>query len=390
MPQERAQAGKRFQWLAVALCAVFLASVARFYYPGLGFSALLIIPQRPDMQLPALQQLPHYEYPPHIAYDGFMYVQLAMEPLLRDPAIDHALDAPAYRARRILFSWTAYALGLGRPAWILQAYALQNVLSWLMLAWLLTRWIRPDTPTGLAIWTASMFSHGLLVSVRMSLLDGPSLLLLAFAVAASARGRSWLSALVLGIATLGRETNVLGAVTLPWPKGVRGWLRLAACGVLVVLPLLIWQDYIWSIYRGASASAGASQLTVPVMAYLQKWQVTFGAIRQQGLFSPGGYTLLVVIALTAQVAFVGWSRAIREPWWRMAAAFAVLLMLVHPVVWEGFPGAVTRVVLPLKFGVNILLVRTRPRGFWWWVVLCNLDVVAGQAAIPNPLLPLNL
>jgi hypothetical protein len=230
-----------------------------------------------------------------------------------------------------------------------------------------------------------MFSHGLLISVRMAVLDGPSLLMLAFAVLASERGRSWLSAFILGLATLGRETNILGAVALPWPTGVRGWLRLAGCGVVVVLPLLIWQDYIWSIYRGSSTSAGADQLTLPVTAYLQKWQHTFGAIEKHGFFSGAGYTLLVVIALTAQVAFIGWSRAFREPWWRMAAAFAILLMLVHPVVWEGYPGAVTRVVLPLKFGVNILLVRTRPRGFWWWVALCNLDVVAGHSAIPNPL-----
>ena len=393
MPEDRAAAGRGrtwCRWLAVGVCALFLASVARFYYPGFGFTPLLIIQQGHTFEIPKLQQLPHYEYPPRIAYDGSMYVQLAMEPLLRDPALDRALDAPAYRARRIFFCWTAYALGLGRPAWILQAYALQNVLAWLVLAWFLTRWIRPDTPTGLAIWTASMFSHGLLASVRMALLDGPSLLFLAFAVAASERGRSWLAAAILGIATLGRETNMLGAVALPWPKGFRGWLRLAACGVIVVLPLLIWQDYIWSIYRGSSTSAGAEQLAPPVTAYLEKWQITFDALRAQGVFSPSGYTLLVIVALTAQMAFIGWSRAYREPWWRMAAAFAVLLLVVDPVVWDGTPGAITRVVLPLKFGVNILLVRLRPRGFWWWAALCNLDIVAGQAAIPNPLLPLNL
>ena len=62
-----------------------------------------------------------------------------MEPLLRNRAIDAALDNPPYRARRILFSWTAYLLGLGQPEWILKAFALQNILAWLALAWLLGR-----------------------------------------------------------------------------------------------------------------------------------------------------------------------------------------------------------------------------------------------------------
>jgi hypothetical protein len=94
------------------------------------------------------------------------------------------MDLPAFRARRILFSWTAYALGLGRPAWIIQVYALQNVVCWLLLAWLLARWIPPDTLRGLALWTACLFSHGLLWSVRFALLGGPSLLLIACAVRA--------------------------------------------------------------------------------------------------------------------------------------------------------------------------------------------------------------
>jgi hypothetical protein len=385
MPSEAEESGaRRHVWraLALALCALFLASVARFYYPGLGFSALVIIPHEGhELEIAPLRELPHYAYPPGIAYDGYMYVQLAMDPLLRDPAIDRALDAPAYRARRIFFSWTAYALGLGRPAWILQAYALQNVLCWLLLAWLLTRWIRPDTPSGLALWAACMFSHGLLASVRMSLLDGPSLLFLALAVAASERGRTWVSAAILSVAALGRETNALGAVALPWPSGRRGWVRLLAAGALVLLPLLVWQDYVWSIYRGSSASAGAEQLALPVAAYVEKLGLTFDAIRVRGLFSTAGATLLVVVALTAQFAFVAWSRAFGEPWWRLAAAFAVLMLVVSPPVWEGDPGAVTRVLLPLKFGVNILLVRLRPAGLGWWAVACNLDLVAATVVM---------
>src|SRR4029453_7028429 len=117
-----------------------------------------------------------------------------LDPLCRDPRVDRAIDLPAFRARRILFSWTAYALGLGRPFWIIQVYALQNVVCWLLLAWFLCGWIPPVSGRGLALWTACLFSHGALWSVRFALLDVPSLLLIACAVRAVEAPRPLISA----------------------------------------------------------------------------------------------------------------------------------------------------------------------------------------------------
>lgn len=377
MTAERGAERRRTRvWRALALlsCALFLASVARFYHPDFGFSALLMIPEGDEAyQLPALTALPHYTYPPGHAYDGAMYVQLAMTPLLRDPAIDRSLDSPAYRARRILFCWTAYALGLGKPAWILQTYAVQNVLCWLILAWFVTRWFPLDGARMFALWTASMFSQGLLTSARLALLDGPSLLLLALVVAAAERGRTWLTAVLVGVAGLGRETNLLAGTLLPWPRGWRGWLRTAAAGVLMLVPLLLWQDYLWSIYRGASATEGAGQITIPLSGYLMKWTHVFTGYGKAGFWISAGQAM-VLISLTVQVMYLAWIRRWSAPWWRLAAAYAVLMVLVHWAVWEGYPGAITRVLLPLKFGFNALLAAEPPRGFWLWFGAGNLDL----------------
>ena len=138
-PAEVTTAGRgRSQWICMAvvvgLVALLLASVARLYHPPYGFTEMIGFASPGTGELPVLQAIPHYRHPPWGSYDGQFYAQLALEPLLRDPAIDAALDLAPYRARRILFSWSAWALGLGRPAWILQAYALQNVLFWLILA----------------------------------------------------------------------------------------------------------------------------------------------------------------------------------------------------------------------------------------------------------------
>jgi hypothetical protein len=376
-------AGARvWQGLALLCCALFLSAVAQFYRPQLGFTAFLgLAEDGHSWEIPALQAVPHHHNPPFMAYDGGQYVQLALEPLLRDQALDRALDNPAYRTRRILFSWTAWLAGLGRPAWIVQAYALQNVVCWVLLAWVMTRWLPPATPRGFAAWFAVMFSHGLLSSVRLSLLDGPSMLLLALALAASERGRTWTSAAVIGIAGLGRETNLLGTVGLPWPDGWRGWVRLAGAAVVAVLPLLVWQDYIWSIYRGASASAGTDHITPPLLAYARKWHVAVQAVQRDGLYSYASSTVLVMIALSVQAAYLAWHRAWQEPWWRLSAVFAVLMLTVDYVVWEGQPGAITRVVLPLSVGFNVLLYTGRGP-FWPWFVAGNLFLAASAVVLP--------
>jgi hypothetical protein len=235
--------------LALLLCALFLRAVARFYHPGFGFTALIGFVEDQQTEAPALRAVPHFVYPPSASYDGQFYAQRALDPLARDPAVDRAMDLAPYRARRILFCWTAYAAGLGRPAWILEAYALQNVACWLLLAVLLTRWCDISTVKGLALWTACLFSHGLLWSVRFALLDGPSLVLIAGSVLAVEKGRPLLAAAVTGVAALGRETNVLGALAQPVPRTRSGWLRLSAATLLIILPLAIWTDYLWSIYR---------------------------------------------------------------------------------------------------------------------------------------------
>ena len=232
-----------WQGIAVACCLLFLASIGQRYHPEFGFTTLLGLSEAGHpSETPTLQALPHHDNPGYQGYDGVYYLQLALDPLLRDPATDRAMDDPAYRARRIFFSWTAWAAGLGRPSWILHAYAAQNIVLWVVLAWVMTRWLKPVTSRGFALWFAVMFSDGLMASVHLALVDGPSMLLLALAMAASERGRTWTSAAILGVAGIARETNLLGVVTLPWPSGWRGWLKTTGAVLVVMLPALVWQD----------------------------------------------------------------------------------------------------------------------------------------------------
>jgi len=66
----------------------------------------------------------------------------------------------------------------------------------------------------------------------------------------------------------------------------------------------------------------------------------------------------------------------KAPWALVAAPFVLLAITLHPVVWEGHPGAFTRVLLPIAIGANVLLAQ-QDRPAWWLIVLANLGVIAG-------------
>ena len=371
-----------YRTLAIALSMLFLASVARFYHPGTGFTALIGFPAGHEHEAPAMRDVPHFDYPAWASYDGQFYAQRALDPLCRDPLVDRAMDLPPFRARRILFSWTAYAIGLGRPAWIIEAYALQNVASWLLLAWLLTRWIPPTSARGLALWTACLFSHGVLWSVRFALLDGPSLVLTVCAVWAVERGRPLLSAAVVGIAGLARETNLLVAAAQPLPRDRRSWMRLAAAGAIAAVPLLLWEDYLRSVYR-STIFVGTDQFTIPGAAVAASWFRTLQEVRRAGVFSGHGLALALLSSLFVQALYILVRREYRSPWWRIALPYVLLLLLLDSVLANPHTGAITRVLLPLTAGFNILLAsEARPAPFWIWFTAGNLHLLSTLTVMP--------
>jgi hypothetical protein len=361
---------------------MFLGSVARFYHPGTGFTALIGFPAGHDHEAPAMRDVPHFDYPAWASYDGQFYAQRALDPLCRDSRVDRAMDLAPFRARRILFSWTAYALGFGRPAWIIQVYAIQNVVCWLLLAWLLARWIPVFSARGLALWTACMFSHGALWSVRFALLDVPSLVLTACAVLAVERGRPLLSAAIVGLAGLARETNLLVVAAQPFARDRRAWMRLGAAIAIAVLPLLLWADYLRSIYR-STIFVGADPFMAPGVALIASWSQTLSSVRARGVFSGDALDLALLSSLVVQAVYVLVRREYAAAWWRVAVPYVVLMLLLDRVLADPHTGAITRVMLPLTVGFNILLsTESRSSRFWPWFAMGNLHLLSAPSVMP--------
>jgi hypothetical protein len=374
--------------LYAAVVAGFLLTVASYYDRTTGLTIFLGLPANGhSYELTVVQAVPHAHDEVDSGYDGQFYAQMAVDPLLRDPNIDRAMDNPGYRAHRILFSWTAWLLSRGDPETALHLFAWQNVILWFVLAWLMTKWCPPGDARMFVLWVGVLLTHGLLMSVRNALSDGPSVVVTALAVLSMERGRPWLAAVITGISGLARETNILaGAMWLQrLTRHPRSWIVVGAGLLVCLVPLVVWLDYLRSIYLDAAFSGG-SHITTPLSGLAWKVRTTWGALQAQGLTVQTTANVWMLVAFLSQAVALIWCT---RQWWRdrtapatwllVAWPFLLLGLTAHRVVWDGSPGAITRVVLPLTVGVNVLLAR-QPRAPWALLIAANLGVICGVMA----------
>lgn len=369
------------RWRGLALfaaAAVFLFFVWRFHIPGRGFTALITFGgNQAERYLAEIDPETTHITPQSAGYDAQWYAELAVVPDLQDPRLAPAIDNLPYRARRILFCWTAYAAGFGEPRRVLAAFALQNVVSWLLLGLLLLRWLPPTGWDNVARWLAVMFSFGLVFSVRCALVDGPSLLLIALGVALLERGRPWLAALVLGANGLGKETNILAAGAPAWPQEptLRAWGAAALRCILVFLPLALWTAYTLHLFGVNGDEAGTRNFALPFAEFGHRAVASVRELLNHPpvlAYSLGG--VFTIVSLGTQLLFFVLRPRWRDPWWRIGLAFGVLMAFLGESVWEGYPSAAARVLLPMLLAFNLTL----PRGARWWPVflLGNLTLLS--------------
>ncbi len=368
---------RRLVRLAGLLAVVgFLGLVARFWHPVYGFTVFFQLDApNDDLKITTFRELPVYVHRDTGGYDGLYYAQIAHDPSLRDRELPRAMDNFAYRARRILPPALAWALGAGRPEWIIHTYALLNIAAWLALAAILWRLLSVSDLRGWLAWAGVLFSAGALSSVRLALTDLTALTLIAGALLLAERRRGNFAVGALAVAGLARETSLLvvaGLGAAPWFSR-KNALRL----VLIATPLALWLGYVR--WRVGPADAGWANFTWPGAGLLEKWQASFAALATVADQPLAWTTLLATLALTVQAGFFLVRPQLSERWWRIGAAHAVMLLFLGTAVWEGFPGAATRVLLPLNLAFNLIVCRTRAS--LAWLVCGNLTVLAGLLAV---------
>lgn len=359
----------------VALVAGFIWAFSQFYLPGKGFTYVINFGSNNEQSsLSKLRKIDYYLDRHSDGYDAQYYAQIALDPSLQNKQLPRAVDNLPYRARRILMPAAAYVMGLGQPAWILQAYSVLNALCWLLLGWISLRWFPPTGWVNLLRWTGVLFSLGFCVSVRSALLDGPSLLLIAAGVMLVEINRPWLATLVLGLSGLGKETNLLGSAALAPTRGSgrMEWRPAILRGSLTAAPLALWVVYL-SLHFGPSRQIGLRNFDLPFAAYGRMWQDTIGSLSGVELMPLANLAML--ITLTVQLLYLVLRPQWQQAWWRVGFSFALLMVFLGGAVWEGEPSAASRVLLPMQLAFNVLVPARR----WWLPVLLlgNLTLFFG-------------
>ena len=364
-------------WPVLAAVLFVLAVVAVRWDARTGLTSLLRFGDTfAAHRLPAVAALPLRTYAGD-GYDGQFYAQLAVDPDIRRPAVQAALDNPRYRARRMLLPAVIHVAGGGHPWLTLQLFALANVAVWLGLGWLLWRRVAGLGWIGTGIWLACLLSLGALDSIRLSLTDLPAMLLVFLAVAAAERGRRVPALAALTAAVLTRDTALLaaGAASPGDLRQLRTWRNLLLTGLIVALPFALWS--LWLADQVAAGSTlGTGNFSPPGFALARHVQTCAGELARGNLDSRYLFGLLAAGSFTWQAVFVlrqlDWNPG---PWVRVGVPFALFFFFLGDPVWQGY-WAVARTCLPLTFAYNFLL--PRDRRFWpLWVVgnLCGLHAL---------------
>ncbi len=360
----------------LAIIALFIVLIGRYWHPVYGFTSLIQLDGASDeMKTSTFHELPVYVHRDTGGYDGLYYAQLALDPSLRNPEFPKAMDNFSYRARRILPPTLAWTLGLGRPGWIIHTYPLLNLIAWFTLAWLLWRLLAVADFRGWLAWAGVLFSAGAIASVRLALTDLIALTIIAGALLAAERARPKTASVLLAAAALARETSLLafaGLAERPWIS-FRNVLRAG----VVAAPLALWLGYIR--WRTGPADAGWANFMLPGSGLAEKWGQSVAAIWTVGDHILAWTTLLATLGLTAQAFFFATRWQLNDRWWRIGIAYTVIMLFLGTAVWEDFPGAAMRVLLPLTLAFNVLAHRTRAA--LAWLLAGNLTVFAGFVAL---------
>jgi hypothetical protein len=368
----------RLRIAAAAAVLVFLGLILRYWHPVYGFTAFIQLDHSYDnLKIAEFRQEPVFVYPKPGPYDGIAYSQIAYHPLLGSAELRPAIDNLGYRARRILPSALAWLLAAGRPGLIAQVYAALNPAAWLILAAVLWRLLPVEDVRGAIGWAGVLFSSGALMAVRFALTYLIALVLLASAMLAletgrRGRGLGWVAA-----AALTRETSLValpGFWTAPWLSASN--LRRTA---LAALPLAAWMAFIW--IRIGPPTLGVGNFEWPGSGFVGKWRAATGAIGHLDNPTLAWLSLLATFGLTVQAGYVVLRPKFADAWSRMGLAYVVLLLLIGGAVWEGYPGAAQRVLLPLVLAFNVLAVRRRAPLVL--LLVGNLGVLSGLYALTD-------
>jgi hypothetical protein len=317
-------------------------------------------------------------------YDGQFYAALATDPFLRSPDTVKALDAPAYRASRILLPMIAWCATLGHPRAAVVAY---QVLSWtlsVLAVVVVSLWLRQE---GRSPWWGLLlvFTAGLVTAIFRSTQDGAAVLLIVATLWLAGRHRHGWALGAASAAILCRETGYAAPLAVAVHELVERRYRRALQYVVVPLVLqLAWQAYLqatWHPNFGLPAS-----VAFPVVALVGKVAAVLGA--RPILFSQEFWGTLAACLTVLSGLVVGFGKRRFEPERLVLIAFAFLAVFLAPRAYADVYGF-SRHLIAAPFLAVVIAAREDSR--WARVLLLSAPVafsIAGLLMIAGELEPL--
>lgn len=310
-------------------------------------------------------------------YDGQQYAALATDPLLRDPETAQALDAPHYRATRILVPLAAWTLALGRPGPAIIAYQLLCWCLALGAVFLVARWLANE---GRSPWWALPLvgSAGLVASMIRSTPDAAALCLILAALLLHARGRAGAALVAATAAVLARETSYLAVLAIVLDElRHRRPSRAAGFALVPLVPFLGWQLYL-THRLGASTAFGSIAFTTPFAWLPEKLPLV---VRASGISWQELFGLLAVAATTLGFLLIASRPAEWAPPELAFLAFGALgLVLTYDAYVETW--GYGRILIAVPFLATLLAERQRsPARRWALRAVPVFYLVAGMTMV---------
>jgi hypothetical protein len=226
-------------------------------------------------------------------HDGTQFWIVARDPLLRDPtSMTPYLDAPAYRAERILYPLVASPWRLGGEQMLLWGLVVTNLAVVFAGTWITARLgvqLGRDARLGLAFALNPL----VLISVFIDVADAMQLAALVGTVFAVRRNR-WGWAIALAVAAvLAKEVAILSLVGIAVVSRREDRARAAA---LVAVPGVVFGAWLAYVHTRLPAT-GDANLTGPFFGYLDAardfWVPRSDLV--QGLVALAGLVMAIVV-----------------------------------------------------------------------------------------------
>ena len=152
------------------------------------------------------------------------------------------------------------------------------------------------------------------------------------------------------------ERQLLGLVAQPIPRIAPAGCARWPYSSWRSSPSLLWLDYLRSVYRSTTL-AGTDSFALVGSGLVQSWRAVLAAAASGPHVFAAAFPVFILLSLAVQAGFVFLRPDYRAPWWRVACVYAVMMLFLDPVLVAPLTGAITRVMLPLTVGFNILLAK---------------------------------